>query len=263
MVSGDPLAGHRRFMSTSQFLFDETHRLVSAAGERSILLRLVGGMAVKIHHKAERPFFAREYGDLDFIVPGRQRREFEAFMPAAGYSPHKQFNLLNGSRRQIYYHNETDMKVDIFIGAFEMCHKIPLENRLHIHPVTIPPAELLLTKAQIIEFNRKDALDVASLLLNVQTGAGDEETINLDQISALCGNDWGLYKTTSINLKRVVELVGAESAQLEGSDHGLVRKGIDDILHTFQTMPKSLAWQMRDKVGTRVRWYEEVEEVAR
>ena len=27
--------------------------------------------------------------------------------------------------------------------------------------------------------------------------------------------------------------------------------------------PKSLSWQLRDKVGTRVRWYEEVEEVDR
>ncbi|HLA07362.1 MAG TPA: nucleotidyltransferase family protein [Anaerolineales bacterium] len=250
-------------MSTSQFLLDETHRLISEAQEKSILVRVVGGLAIKIHYKAEHPFFAREYGDLDFVVRGKQRREFESFMPTAGYSPHKQFNLLNGSRRQIYYHNETGMKADIFIGAFEMCHKIPLEERLHIHPVTIPLAELLLTKAQIIEFNRKDALDIASLFLNVETGDSDEETINLNQISALCGNDWGLYKTTSINLKRIEEIVGGESAQLTEPERGLIKKRIDDIQQTFTSMPKSIAWQMRDKVGTRVRWYEEVEEVAR
>ena len=194
-------------MSILPDLSMELNRLISAARENSILMRVVGGLAIKIHHKAEHPFFTREYGDLDFVVSNRQRREFEAFMSAAGYSPHKQFNLLNGSRRQIYYHNETEMKVDIFIGAFEMCHKIPLEGRLHIHPVTIPLAELLLTKAQIIEFNRKDALDIASLLLNVETGDDDAETINLTQLSTLCGNDWGLYKTTSINLKRVDEIV--------------------------------------------------------
>jgi hypothetical protein len=263
VVSDLPPLTTRCFMSTSQFLLDETNRLISAAGEKSVLVRVVGGLAIKIHHKAEHPFFAREYGDLDFVVPARQRREFESFMSTAGYSPHKQFNLLNGSQRQIYYHNETGMKVDIFIGAFAMCHKIPLEDRLHIHPVTIPLAELLLTKAQIIEFNRKDALDIASLLLNVDTGTNDEETINLNQISALCGNDWGLYKTTSINLKRMEEIVGGESAQLTESERGVIRKRIDDIVHTFASMPKSLAWQMRDKVGTRVRWYEEVEEVAR
>jgi hypothetical protein len=183
-------------------------------------------------------------------------------MPGLGYSPHKQFNLLNGAHRQIYYHDETGMKLDIFVGAFEMCHKIPLEDRLHIHAVTIPLAELLLTKAQIIEFNRKDALDIASLLLNVETGT-DDAGINLNRIAQLCGADWGLYKTTSINLKRVEQIVGAETIQLTDAERGVILKRIGDVLQAFVSMPKSLAWQMRDKVGTRVRWYEEVEEVAR
>jgi hypothetical protein len=43
----------------------------------------------------------------------------------------------------------------------------------------------------------------------------------------------------------------------------LILRRVADIQKTFKAMPKSLAWQMRDKVGTRVRWYEEVEEVAR
>jgi len=249
-------------MSILPDLIDETTRLIFAAQEQSILMRVVGGLAIKLHYKAEHPFFARKYGDLDFVIEGKQRREFESFMPSVGYSPHKQFNLLNGAHRQIYYHDETEMKVDIFVGAFEMCHKIPLENRLHIHPLTIPVTELLLTKVQIIEFNRKDALDIASLLLNVETG-NDDEKINLVRIAELCGADWGLYKTTSINLKRVEEIIGGETADLGESDRNLIKKRIDDILKTFESMPKSLAWQMRDKVGTRVRWYEEVEEVAR
>ena len=256
-------ADHRYLMSSQQFLLDETNRLISASREKSILLRVLGGLAVKVHHKADHPTFARAYGDLDFVVAGKQRREFESFMPAAGYSPHKQFNLLNGAHRQIYYHNETEMKVDIFVGAFEMCHKIPLEDRLHVHPVTIPLAELLLTKAQIAELNRKDALDIASLLLYAETGSDDEGRINLNQISRLCGNDWGLYKTTSINLTRVEEVVGAENVNLTESERSLILKRIGEILRTFESMPKSFAWQMRDKVGTRVRWYEEVEEVAR
>ena len=240
----------------------EMNRLISAAQTKSILLRVLGGLAVKVHHKADHPTFRREYGDLDFVVAGKQRREFEAFMPTVGYSPHKQFNLLNGAHRQIYYHNETELKIDIFVGAFEMCHKIPLEDRLHVHPVTIPLAELLLTKAQIAELNRKDGLDIASLLFFNETG-NDDDRINLAQIAKLCGADWGLYKTTSINLKRVAEIISEENVNLEEAERGLIRKRIEDIQQAFASMPKSLAWQMRDKVGTRVRWYEEVEEVAR
>jgi len=85
----------------------------------------------------------------------------------------------------------------------------------------------------------------------------------LVQIAKLCGADWGLYKTTSINIKRVEDMIGKENVQLQDSERKLIRERIAEIQQTFESMPKSLAWQMRDKVGTRVRWYEEVEEVAR
>jgi len=241
----------------------ELNRLIAAANEKSILMRVLGGLAIKVHQISAHPVFQREYSDLDFVVTGRQRREFESFMPQVGYAPHKQFNLLNGSERQIYYHNESEMKLDIFVDTFSMCHKIPLEGRLNIHPVTIPLAELLLTKVQIAELNRKDALDIASLLLYAETGSDDEEKINLKRIAQLCGADWGLYKTTSINLKRVEEIVSAENVNLTEAERGVIKQRASEILHVFETMPKSIAWQMRDKVGTRVRWYEEVEEVAR
>lgn len=257
------LADHHIIMSIQSNILDELNRLVSAANEKSILLRALGGLGVKVHHTADHPAFRREFGDLDLVVAGKQRREFETFMPTLGYSPLRQFNLLNGSARQIYYHAETAMKLDVFIGSFEMCHKIPLEGRLHLHPLTIPPADLLLTKAQIAELNRKDALDIASLLLYVETGSSDQAMINQNRIAQLCGNDWGLYKTTSINLKRVEEIVGEETLPLAEAERGTIKRRIGEILQVFVTMPKSLAWQMRDKVGTRVRWYEEVEEVAR
>jgi hypothetical protein len=114
-----------------------------------------------------------------------------------------------------------------------------------------------------VELNHKDALDIASLLLYNETGHDDRDKINLDYLAKLCGQDWGLYKTTSINLKRVEEVVKDETLNLTSEERELVLKRVLEIQRTFESMPKSLAWQMRDKVGTRVRWYEEVEEVGR
>jgi hypothetical protein len=180
-----------------------------------------------------------------------------------GYDSDRQFNILNGSKRQIYHDPNSERHVDIFVGNFEMCHKIPMNNRLHLDPVTIPLADLLLSKAQIVELNRKDALDITSILLYNETGNDDADKINLSYIARLCGQDWGLYKTTSINLKRVEEIVGGEMLNLTEAERSLILKRVSEIQRTFETMPKSMAWQMRDKVGTRVRWYEEVEEVDR
>jgi hypothetical protein len=242
-------------------IFKEMYRLVEAAEANKIQIRTIGGLAVHVHNKKNHSLFIREYGDLDFVVAKKQKKEFENFMPTVGYSPHKQFNLLNGDIRQIYYHDESEMKIDIFVGDFEMCHKIPLENRLTAETVTIPLAELFLSKIQIIDLNQKDAMDLASLLLNVETGNHDKNTINLQVLAELCGNDWGLYKTTSMNLEKVGEIVNKTS--LTNEEKNLISKRIQEILKTFESMPKSLAWTLRDRVGTRVKWYIEVEEVGR
>jgi len=244
-------------------IFDEMNWLIEAANANSILLRAIGGLAVRAKSGDFKKFFTREYRDLDFVIPDGDRRKIESFMQMVGYESDRQFNLLNGSKRQIYHDPNSERHVDIFVGNFEMCHKIPMNDRLQLDPVTVPLADLLLSKAQIVELNNKDALDIASLLLYNETGTTDEGKINLDYIAKLCGQDWGLYKTTSINLKRVEDVVSDEALNLTDSERGLILKRAAEILQVFVTMPKSLAWQMRDKVGTRVRWYEEVEEVDR
>jgi hypothetical protein len=244
-------------------ILDEMNRLVEAARDYSILLRALGGVAVRVRSGNIQKFFAREYRDLDFVVAENDRKKIEPFFQEMGYVSDKQFNILNGTRRQIYLDPNSERHVDIFVGNFEMCHKLPMSGRLHLDPVTVPLAELLLSKSQIVELNQKDALDIASLLLFNETGNDDNGRINLSQIAKLCGQDWGLYKTTSINLKRVEDVVRDEALNLTEAERGLILKRVSEIQETFESMPKSLAWQMRDKVGTRVRWYEEVEEVDR
>lgn len=244
-------------------ILDEMNRLVDAARERSILLRAIGGLAIRIKSEDLQKFFSREYRDLDFVVADQERKKVEPFFVEMGYESDRQFNLLNGSKRQIYHDPNSERHVDIFVGNFEMCHKIPMNNRLHLDPVTVPLADLFLSKAQIVELNRKDALDIASILLYNETGNTDDGRINLDYIAKLCGQDWGLYKTTSLNLKRVEEIVSDGTLNLTDAERRLIVKRASEILKTFETMPKTMAWQMRDKVGTRVRWYIEVEEVDR
>ena len=244
-------------------IFDELNRLVAAAREQQILLRAIGGLAVRVQSGDFQKFFKREYRDLDFVTEAKERRKIEPFFQEMGYESNRQFNLLNGSKRQIYQDPNSERHVDIFVGDFQMCHRLPLNDRLHLDPVTIPLAELLLSKAQIVELNRKDALDIASILLYNETGNDDHGKINLQYIAHLCSQDWGLYKTTSINLKRVEEVVSDATLKLTKEERDLILSRVSHILQTFEEMPKSMQWKMRDKVGTRVRWYEEVEEVAR
>ena len=244
-------------------ILDEMNRLLEGARSSYILLRAIGGLAIRVRSGDFQKFFAREYRDLDFVVDDSDRKKIEPFFQEMGYESNRRFNLLNGSKRQIYLDPNSERHVDVFVGQFEMCHKLPMHDRLALDTVTVPLADLLLSKAQIVQLNQKDALDIASLLLYNETGKDDSGKINLNYIAKLCGQDWGLYKTTSINLKRVEEVVGDEKLNLTATEREVILNRVSEIQRALEAMPKSLAWQMRDKVGTRVRWYEEVEEVDR
>src|SRR5215208_1541477 len=130
-------------------ILDEMHRLIDAARVKSILLRAIGGLAIRVRSGDFQRFFTREYRDLDFVVAENERKKIESFFHEMGYESNRQFNLLNGSKRQIYLDPNRDRHVDIFVGKFEMCHKLPMNGRLELDPVTVPLTELLLSKAQI------------------------------------------------------------------------------------------------------------------
>lgn len=248
-------------MDTLPELVSEMNRLILAASDHQIHLRAFGGLAIYEHSKNDPRFFHRDSPDVDFMVPKGEWNKLESFFQKMGYAPNKQFNLLNGSHRQIYYDQTTGHRIDILVGDFEMCHKLPLNGRFKIDPVTIPLAELFLSKAQIVQLNRKDAFDLISLLLNNDIGDENEGKISLDRIASLCADDWGLYKTTSMNLKRVEDLLLAEDLGLNPNERELVLSRVRTLESVLESTPKSAAWKMRSLVGTRVRWYAEVEEV--
>jgi len=248
-------------MDTLPELVAEMHRLIAAASESQIKLRAFGGLAILEHSKNDPRFFRRDAPDIDLIVSKDERHKLESFFRSMGYSADKQFNLLNGLRRQIYFHDSIGLHIDILVGDFEMCHKLPLEDRLHVDPVTIPLAELLLSKAQIVELNRKDAFDIISLLLNNDVGPEKDGKIGSDRIAWLCAHDWGLHKTTSINLERVKESFLAEDLGLDSEKREFVLSRIRQIQSAMEAEEKPVAWRLRDRVGTRVRWYSDVEEV--
>jgi hypothetical protein len=252
-------------MSISPDVEQEMQRIVTAAQEQDIFLRLIGGLAFKMHcpHAAHRAL-EREYPDIDFVTDKLSARQLLEFLPAMGYTPNKTLNTLSGDRRQLYYDEINGRQIDIFIGDFEMCHKLPMRERvLHVEPLTVPLAELFLSKAQIVELNRKDVLDLLALLLDHKVGPTDDETINVDVIADLCAKDWGLYTTISLNIQKLTDMLAQEDLQLDDTQIGTIRQRVAAIQEAMDSAPKSTAWKLRAKVGRRVRWYQEVEEVRR
>ena len=250
-------------MSDAAQLEGNARQIVAAAAERGILLRLLGGLAVRIHSpSATHRSLARPYPDLDFILADRRADRVEGLLTELGYQPNQSFNLLNGDRRLLFYEETGERQIDVFVNSFHMCHTIPINpERVVLEPLTLPLAELLLTKLQIVELNEKDMRDLCALVLDHDFGEGDEETFNLPYITSLCAGDWGFWKTVTTNAQRVREF--ADAYALEEGQKATIHQRMDSFRQALDTVPKSLKWKARARIGERVQWYDLPEEVQR
>jgi hypothetical protein len=236
----------------------EADRLLGAAGEADVPVRLVGGLAVRAHLPAgTEPIIVREYKDIDLVTLKGRGRAVSAFMTEQGYEADRVFNTTNGHRRLLYYDVPHQRQVDVFVGAFEMCHSIPITDRIDLHPTAVPLAELMLTKMQIVELNAKDQSDIVTMLYHNDVGDGDDGMINAKRVGALCASDWGLWRTTKMNTERTRQALA--NAAPEVRDVAMPR--LERLWQAIEDAPKSGRWKMRNRVGDKVRWYEEPEEV--
>ena len=206
------------------------------------------------------PSLAREYKDLDFAVPKKGAGDAEKLLRDAGYEPHVSFNAMHARERALFFDDHHGRQVDVFIDSFRMCHQIPLSGRLNGDESTVPLAELLLTKLQIIELNEKDVRDTVLLLYGHPVEERDGDAVNGARIAELCAGDWGLWRTITANLERCRSHVG--DYELEQSDHDRIHARFDELLGRIEDEPKSRGWKLRAKVGERKRWYELPEEVS-
>src|SRR5918998_5053127 len=182
-------------------IVEEALRVAEEANREGLSLRLLGGVAIRLRAKdGLHPAFEREYADLDWITAKGTSADAQRFFKALGYEPHVRFNSMYGQERLLFFDRQHDRQVDILVGTFRMSHEIRLGKRLDMEPVTIPLAELLLTKLQIIELNEKDVRDALALLHDHPVADVDGDSVNCGHIAGLCAADWGLWRTFTANL---------------------------------------------------------------
>jgi len=231
----------------------EARRILDHAAH--VPLRLLGGAAVALS-APNGVLLERDYNDIDFLTGhGRGPEVVEAFAQL-GYEGDPRFNALNGHRRLLFYDTSNARRVDVFVARFEMCHALPLAKRVALRDTTIPLADLLLTKLQIFALNEKDQRDIVNLL---HAHPVEEHAIDGRYIATLLAGDWGLWRTATMNLERVRGALSRYELQPEQEE--VVRARLDDLRRLVDAEPKSAKWKMRARIGERVKWYDEPEEI--
>jgi hypothetical protein len=234
---------------------DEGLELIRVAGTAGVPLRLVGGLAVRALCPSFPPR-TRDNQDLDLASVSRSRPALTSILAGMGYEPDKRFNALYG-HKQLYFSSPLGRPVDVLVDHVEMCHDLVFADRIERMPLTLDPTDVLLTKLQIVEINEKDVQDVAYLLSAFAVADGDDVgSIGLERIRAVVGDDWGWWRTVTMNCEKVASLLSGEMAQLvpDAAAHD-AGAALGTILDAANDAPKSLRWKVRARVGDRKRWY--------
>ena len=240
-------------------IVSEGERLLGIASRDGVPLRLLGGIAVRMKAPSVPPSLDRAYKDIDFAVTKKAGGAADKLLKDAGYEPHVAFNAMHAKERGLYYDEGNGRQVDLFIQSFRMCHEIPLGDRLQVESDTVPLAELMLTKLQIIEVNEKDIRDTVLLFHGHPIADHDDAAVNGAHIAKLCADDWGLWRTITANLDRCRSHVA--DYELPAEDRERIEGRFDELLQRIEDEPKSRGWRRRAKVGDKKRWYELPEEV--
>lgn len=228
---------------------------IAAADLVDVPMRLVGGLAFyALVQSAREGALARSYKDFDVVVPPKASGATSKVLEGLGFIPNKHFNALHGARRLIFSSPE-GFPVDVLVGEFVMCHRIDVASGLDRHPLTIAPADLLLSKLQIVQIEDKDLADAAAFLLDLHPGDGG---FDVDRFVEPLADDWGFHRTVEINLGKLRDFA---RAKLEPGLAGLVGQRLEMLADAMVAATKSLRWKLRAKVGERVQWYDLPEEV--
>jgi Uncharacterised nucleotidyltransferase len=239
----------------------EAQRVVAGAAVQNLTVRVLGGVAVQLHAGGGvHPGLARPYRDIDLVTTRKDGRAVAWALAELGYKPNERFNAMNGATRLVFYDVEHERQVDVFVEEFRMCHAIPIADRLHVDEPTVPLAELLLTKLQIVHLNEKDLRDIWAIVYEHDLADHDDGAVNEAQVAKLLAADWGLWRTCRQTIEEARGRL--REASLPEDDAMLIDERLGRLWERVEGEPKGLRWKSRAKLGERSRWYEEPEEIA-
>ncbi|MEW6083967.1 MAG: hypothetical protein AB1607_05150 [Chloroflexota bacterium] len=262
-MTGSSIGMKEQDSSEREKFENELKTILRASSEKGILMRVIGSLAFQMHCPKFgylQQAMGRAYTDIDFAAYNSQAKQIQSLLASMGYVENREVYIATEGERAIFDKPGTGLHIDIFYEKLDFCHTIFWKDRLEVDSPTIPLTELLLEKMQIVQINEKDVIDTIMLLLEHPLGDIDNETINIKRTAKLCANDWGLWRTTTMNLGKVKQLAQGYT-QLTAEQKTKVASQVDEILARLEREPKPLAWRLRDRVGDRVKWYKDVDEI--
>ena len=234
--------------------------LVRGAAEAGCQLKILGGLGVRVLCP-DFPPRLRAGQDIDLACLGKNRRKVADQLESMGCQPDRRFNNLNGDR-QMYFTAPSGRPIDVMVDRLSMCHTLDFKPSFASALPTLDPADLLLSKLQIIELNAKDAHDIFHLLSGLRVGRdATRPAIDPDRFGAVLAADWGWWRTVTGSLAKLPDLLSSQPGLVPPYPRFDPLTQAKQLAEVAESVPKGIKWKTRARVGDRVRWYELPEEV--
>jgi len=260
-------------------MMKEAVRIVKAAQEKGVILRILGAIAIRLHSLGYEEFHRKlgrlsnvekSFTDIDLVGYSSQHGKIRRLMEKdLSFYISRQLLLLHGKDRLIYHHPQKLYHVDVFFDKLAFSHDVPFgkmgKGRLELDYPTITVTDLLLEKLQIHEINEKDIKDIIVLLKAHELGHNEEDQVNLDYIAELLGDDWGFWKDAVDNLKKTLTFAEKyrERSLISNQDLGEICEKVSKLLEVLENCPKTKRWQKGAKRGAKKKYWRDVEELYR
>jgi hypothetical protein len=240
--------------------------LVKRGAEYGVTLRLLGSLAARSHIQNSGGFLdllqRTPTHDIDFMGYSKELTNADRLFAELGYEKDRAvaYSGEYGVQRAIYHQRQEGLMAEIFLDELKMAHTLDFRGRLELDSPTISLVDLMLSKLQIVQISEKDIKDMIAILSEHDLGKGDRERVDVDYLLRLTRDDWGLYYTSHTNLGKVKEWVHRYEV-IEPAVRQNVEGKVTAMLSRMEAEPKSLRWKLRARIGTKVKWYEDVGDV--
>lgn len=223
--------------------------------EKGLPIRLFGSAAASIMCPQFR-YFSQQLTrtpiqDIDLVTEWKYLPQVENEVKLLGLQQTDDFKAARLHGRLRYFHPSLSYLVEIFYDPLDFHHQLKLGHRIHYQGPTIPLADLVLSKLQFQEIDKKDGketndqlIDLAILLAEHALTA-DDKGISVDRIRIVTQGweGWGFGNTACINLMKLQSFV--ENEVTDEPIRQLIKTRIGETIDGIMKPPKSVGWRLR------------------
>src|ERR1017187_1845243 len=123
--------------------------LISQASRTGLVLRLIGSVAVRLRCDAAGLTVltgARQYRDADLICSASHYPDVRRVVVAMGFESDRGLEVATEGRRLLFQSPVHPFTLDLFVDELNFCHRLDVRDRLAVDDVTLPLADLLLSR---------------------------------------------------------------------------------------------------------------------